>query len=295
MLYNNYLKNIQRDKTHCPFCSDISERIINKNEYAFLTYAVAPYHKHHLLVIPFRHTKSFLDLSKQEVHYIDDLLRESAELLHDLGYKNSSILMRDNNTKNKSIDHLHYHIMPDVRLGDLDHNNKARKMMTGSEIKKILKDIHKFRKPPDDKIIHFICSGNTYRSRLAEAYLNSKKIEGLKAISSGINAEKIAVYPVRWYTEKISEENMLEKHLSPYWKQTTSSLIEASDLLIFLSRDIFELCSSFQFKTPHKIWDISDVDLTKSDEKIIKDTNIAFMEIKKKVDNLLLIEKNKGF
>lgn len=41
------------------------------------------------------------------------------------------------------------------------------------------------------KTIHFVCRGNNFRSRLAEAYLNSKKLPGIKVISSGIEAEKM--------------------------------------------------------------------------------------------------------
>ena len=287
MLYTDYLKKIKKDGISCPFCSDVTIRIIEKNEYAFLTYAIAPYHKHHLLVIPFRHTKSFLNLTKQEVHCIDELLKKAITLLHKLGYKNCSILMRDNDTKNKSIDHLHYNIVPNVQLGDLDHDSNARKIMTDNEIKLLLKNINKHKTSINKKTIHFICSGNTYRSRLAEAYFNSKQIKEFKAISSGINATELAIYPVRWYTEKISEENKLEKHLSPTWRQTSASLIEASDLLIFLSQDVFDQCSNFQSKVPYEIWNISDLDLKKPDILIIKDSKTTYSKIKKNVNFLL--------
>ncbi len=37
-------------------------------------------------------------------------------------------------------------------------------------------------------IIHFICRGNSFRSIIAEAYVNSLKFKNLKATSSGTTA-----------------------------------------------------------------------------------------------------------
>ena len=137
-------------------------------------------------------------------------------------------------------------------------------------------------------IIHFICSGNTYRSRLAEAYLNSKKLDGIKAISSGINATELAIYPIRWYTEKLSEENNLEKFMAPSWQQTTSALLKDNDLVVFLSHDIYDNFINLKFKAPlFEVWDIPDVDLRRTDIEIIKDTKEAFTKIKNEVDRLL--------
>ena len=39
-----------------------------------------------------------------------------------------------------------------------------------------------------EMIIHFICRGNSFRSIIAEAYLKSRRLDGLKVISSGTNA-----------------------------------------------------------------------------------------------------------
>jgi len=36
--------------------------------------------------------------------------------------------------------------------------------------------------------IHFVCTGNVYRSRLAEVYCASMSISGIRVISSGIAA-----------------------------------------------------------------------------------------------------------
>jgi protein-tyrosine-phosphatase len=41
--------------------------------------------------------------------------------------------------------------------------------------------------------VHFVCTGNLYRSRMAEAYLRSKAIPGLEVTSSGVLAEMQAV------------------------------------------------------------------------------------------------------
>lgn len=142
MLYKEYLKNLDR----CPFCSG-KDRIIKENKSAYLTYALAPYHKHHLLVIPKRHDHSMLDMKKNEMSDVNTLIRHGLGLLHALGYHDCSVLVREGNVgRIKSIEHMHYHIIPDVALGDLDHYGKQRKIMTDSEINKVIGDFRKAAK-----------------------------------------------------------------------------------------------------------------------------------------------------
>jgi len=118
-----------------------------------LTYAIAPYHKHHLLVIPKKHDHAILDIRKNEMADITALIRYGLSLLHKLGYHNCSVLAREGKIgKIKSIEHMHYHVVPAVALGDLDHYGKQRKVITRKEINKILSDFKKaygLRKMPE--------------------------------------------------------------------------------------------------------------------------------------------------
>ena len=132
MLYTTYLKTL----TQCPFC-DNKDRIIFENKEAFITYAKAPYAQYHILVIPKRHIDSFLELTKSEDAHIIMLLRKGVKLLHTLGYKNCSILVRDGKDSGKSIKHLHYHIIPNHRIGDLDIHGEKRKVLTPQETNRL--------------------------------------------------------------------------------------------------------------------------------------------------------------
>ena len=116
------------------------ERIIGK-KLSFLTYALAPYHKDHLLVTSKRHAESFLDLRKKERDEMLDLVNLAVRILHSFGYKDCSILGRDGGNAGKSIKHFHCHIIPKVLLGDIDHYEKERKILSQKEIGKIIEKI----------------------------------------------------------------------------------------------------------------------------------------------------------
>ena len=51
--------------------------------------------------------------------------------------------------------------------------------------------------------IHFICTHNTFRSRVAEAYLNSKRLEDVKVSSSGVDATGNYDGAVSWFAQRL--------------------------------------------------------------------------------------------
>jgi len=136
MLYIDFLKT----RTACPFCEPVAGRAFAKNELAFLTYALAPYHQHHLLVVPQRHIESFHDLTPDESAAIDALVRQGVHMLESIGYEDYTVLVRSGMKSGKSVSHLHYHIIPSVVVGDLDHKGDERKVMTDEEIERIFSD-----------------------------------------------------------------------------------------------------------------------------------------------------------
>lgn len=136
MFYKDLLK-IDRS---CPFCDSNSHRIIKKEKEAFLIYSIVPYHKHHLLITPYRHIKDFLELNKKEIVSIDKLLHFGIKLLNILGYKDYNILLRNGDNNIKTVEHLHYHIIPVVAIGNLNHKGEERKVMTEKEMNKISRD-----------------------------------------------------------------------------------------------------------------------------------------------------------
>lgn len=138
MMYDDYLQTI----TNCPFCEG-EDRIFIDRKSAFLTYAKAPYHPDHLLVIPKRHVVSLFDLTEEEDMDIDELIELGSSLLKKLDYINFSILVREGTNVNKSIPHLHYHLIPNKRIGDLDHKGELRQILSPEEIIKLSARISK--------------------------------------------------------------------------------------------------------------------------------------------------------
>ena len=124
MLYKKFL-TLRRP---CPFCH-ARERILAERKTAYLTYALAPYSKYHLLVIPKRHITSIARLHPSEEKDIAELVKSGLKTLRRLKVKNSTVLVRDGG-RDKSIAHLHYHLIPNHRIGDMDSRGKQRQILT---------------------------------------------------------------------------------------------------------------------------------------------------------------------
>lgn len=143
--------------------------------------------------------------------------------------------------------------------------------------------------------IHFVCAGNSYRSRLAEAYLKSKKIPELEVSSSGLIANQNENGPISWLAARI----LLRRHLIPFmsymWTQTTPEMLQDADLVIFLGKNNYTFAKKyFKYdKENHEVWNIPDLDQFTSSMTTIRDeaariktTEHAFWDIKKNVDRL---------
>ncbi len=129
MLYRKYVEDLKK----CPFCDDVEERILAENEGAFLTYAKAPYHKYHLLVLPKRHVESIKDLTWDEDVCIMALIVAAIKTLDRYGHNDCGILARDAKSKGKSIKHLHYHIIPGGQMADISVVANERDLLTKGE------------------------------------------------------------------------------------------------------------------------------------------------------------------
>ena len=143
--------------------------------------------------------------------------------------------------------------------------------------------------------IHFVCTGNIYRSRIAEAYLRSKKIPGLLVSSSGTQAFVQHRGSITWYAQRLLFRHNLIPHMSNEGKETTNKYLLEADIVIFFCKSNYEYCRS-RFHNPKKyeIWevpDLDDADLNgkpldiKREAEIIKNSENIFIMIKKKVDD----------
>ena len=134
MLYIDYLETL----TECPFCIREHNRIILENENAFLTYSLAPYHKYHMLVIPKRHVETFLEITNKEICDIDLLIQSGARILELLGQDDYTVLVRNGDDSGKSIRHMHYHLIPEVRIGNNDSGGGHRQLLTGGDVNELM-------------------------------------------------------------------------------------------------------------------------------------------------------------
>ncbi len=157
-------------------------------------------------------------------------------------------------------------------------------------------------------IIHFICWGNTYRSRLAEAYLNSKNSSGLKSISSGILASTNESGPISWYAQRIIENEKLVPFESLGWQQTTKEILKQGDFTIFIQQEPYDYCrKKLDFtQKDYEIWDIKDMYeflfsslgmRPATEMEKIKASEETFKIIKRKIDDLInrFSKKNNKF
>ena len=140
MLYEKYLK----EKHKCPFCNLTKEEVLKQNKYVILTLAKAPYTKDHLLVVPKKHYLKFNSMTKAEKDCVDNLVSYALKKLHKK-YKNVTVLYREGDLKEvgKSISHLHYHIIPNMRIGAYNINWKKRKIYSEEEYIEKIKDMKK--------------------------------------------------------------------------------------------------------------------------------------------------------
>ena len=129
--------------TKCPFCSMPKNFMVQEYDTAYLTLARAPYSPHHLLVIPKAHKTSIFDLSVEEHYEIQALIRFGIKLFKKKGYNDMTVLIREGKLAGKSIPHLHYHIIPQVLIGDINAQGKKRDFLTEEEMISSLKDLKK--------------------------------------------------------------------------------------------------------------------------------------------------------
>jgi protein-tyrosine-phosphatase len=132
-------------------------------------------------------------------------------------------------------------------------------------------------------VIHFICRGNTHRSRLAEAYARSSpaQIVDVTIVSSGIEADHdLNGHIVPFVTDILQTENLLDG-TGTTWTQTTQPMIDASDVLIFMSDDVFDDARQrFQVPMARSLrWRIPDTQGVHGQIRLAVDSVLAQLEI----------------
>jgi protein-tyrosine-phosphatase len=88
------------------------------------------------------------------------------------------------------------------------------------------------------KRVHFICRGNSFRSRLAEAYLKSLNLKGITVLSSGtVAADHAAINgPLLNCTRHVLGLHHILKYDKGHWEQLTASRLSGNDITIFMGQ-----------------------------------------------------------
>ena len=140
--------------------------------------------------------------------------------------------------------------------------------------------------------ILYICRGGVFRSRIAQA-LTNRYLVGVMPQSSGIEADKNYSGRISAHCEFLLKKHNMIKLTQDNWIQTTQSLINKSDLSIFLSQDVYDdSLKIFDINGNHEIWNIEDINIKEMNEiyKYESVLNEIFENIK---ENVLDLKNNR--
>ena len=117
---------------NCEFCKKkIFKRIIKKSETVFAIYDQNPVTKHHTIIIPYRHFKSFFEISNNELKELFLLILKLKKkfLAEDKSIKGFNLGVNFGKYAGQTINHCHFHLIP-RRKNDFDlrlKKNKSKK------------------------------------------------------------------------------------------------------------------------------------------------------------------------
>jgi len=137
------------------------------------------------------------------------------------------------------------------------------------------------------KTVHFICRANVFRSRIAQAYLRSKRPD-LDIISSGVEATKNLNGSISWEADYLLTKHELKQYDAKKWQQTTQELIDKSDVLIFMASDVFKDAKKIVDlgSKRHEVWEITDILRATNASNDKKRADAIYQTIINKVDGL---------
>jgi protein-tyrosine-phosphatase len=149
-------------------------------------------------------------------------------------------------------------------------------------------------------IIHFICRGNSFRSIIAEAYLNSLKINDLVALSSGSTAAVAKAGNLPYYQltlELLGWHGIREYAKDDYGDQLTQPLLDGADIAVCMNQVVYDEClKSVTFRGSPEIWSVTDIGepgrIARTELENLRYREEAYQEIVRNVDQL--ISDNQG-
>lgn len=136
--------------------------------------------------------------------------------------------------------------------------------------------------------IHFVCTGNIYRSRLAEAYCASRVAPGIHVFSSGIAAGLNGDALISPYAADLLTQYGLNSYAATGWQRTTPALVQASDVLVFMESEHHHFCENWidPGRQRFEVWGVEDVGPIEA-SKIPEKAERTFGIIRHRTDSLL--------
>lgn len=134
MKYREVIKEFGKDFN--PFLHIQKEEIIDESQDFIVIAARAPYAKNHLLIIPKRQVYLLKELNENEKNEMWKLLETWIQRLNKK-HKHINLLLRDGLVGWgiwKSVNHLHFHLIPDCQIGSKESLGKdSRKWFSDEE------------------------------------------------------------------------------------------------------------------------------------------------------------------
>ncbi len=138
--------------------------------------------------------------------------------------------------------------------------------------------------------VHFVCQGNAFRSRLAEAYAKSLSVPGWEISSSGVNPnKKFADDYLSPWAKITGHQNKLDDFFSSTRMQTTAGHLRDNDIIVFMSPDVYRDAAARYDFNPHKtlVWDIKDRQDWRKKLPLGQKRKRTFTHIKSRVNQLI--------